>query len=512
MLFDVIPRNFFGPLAAPGKTVYWECLCRLFEVTNRQLSFGVERDVLVDELQFYFDSAMAADVPVTETSPYSCSENRAKKAERADNGRNAVHLTDTNEPQERNDTQGQESFIEWDGADADSMSSRDKANFILRRLENYGWISVETDYSYVQRVSFRDYAVQIMKTLLNIQEEKKTEYQGYIYTIYNLARAGLDSPGVGLLQIVENTDALLTGLKSLNANIKRYIDDLTKHSTVAEILDALLNDYYSNVVDKAYHRLLTSDNVSKFRPEILERLEANSRSPRYLKKASAEIASLREISEEEAREQVLSMLHDVIEAFRRMDDILGEINKKNTNYQRAAINRARFLLSSSEDVRGQLKEILTFLNERITEKQLDYNAIYELEEMDGLIRVFSWDYLDMDSLYSPIEGKKEFAPEKVEVPVPDLALRQEKRRKMKERLARVLSPQKIEAYVEEQLGERKQMYASELPLEEGDTFIRVIYIRLYGQRKNMNYELEMKQVTEKDGFRFRDFLIRRRSS
>jgi len=502
MLFDVIPRNFFGPLAAPGKTVYWECLCRLFEVTNRQLSFGVERDVLVDELQFYFDSAMAADLPTDETSSQNRSADSASNGAPADNRRGAVHLTDTDELHEAS--------MEWDGADAGSMSSRDKANFILRRLENYGWISVETDYSYVQRVSFRDYAVQIMKTLLNIQEEKKTEYQGYIYTIYNLARAGLDSPGVGLLQIVENTDALLTGLKSLNANIKRYIDDLTKHSTVAEILDALLNDYYSNVVDKAYHRLLTSDNVSKFRPEILERLEANSRSSRYLKKASAEIASLREISEEEAREQVLSMLHDVIEAFRRMDDILGEINKKNTNYQRAAINRARFLLSSSEDVRGQLKEILVFLNERITEKQLDYNAIYELEEMDGLIRVFSWDYLDMDSLYAPIEGKKEFAPEKVEVPVPDLALRQEKRRKMKERLARVLSPQKIEAYVEEQLGDRKQMYASELPLEEDDTFIRVIYIRLYGQRKNMSYELEMKQVMEKDGFRFRDFLIRRR--
>ena len=67
-------------------------------------------------------------------------------------------------------------------------------------------------------------------------------------------------------------DALITGLKSLNANIKRYIDELTKHSTVAEIMDALLNDYYTNVVDKAYHRLLTSDNVSKFRPEIIERM------------------------------------------------------------------------------------------------------------------------------------------------------------------------------------------------------------------------------------------------
>lgn len=463
MLFDILPPNFFSPLAAPGKVVYWECICRLFAVTNRQLSFGVERDVLVDELQFYFDSSMAAGLPE-----------------------------------------------EGEGAGAEGMSSRDKANFILRRLEGYGWIGVDTDHSYIQRVNFRDYAVQVIKTLLAVSEERKTEYQGYIYTIYSLARAGSENPGIGLLQIMENTDALLTGLKSLNANIKRYIDELTKHSTVAEIMDALLNDYYSNVVDKAYHRLLTSDNVSKFRPEILERLEANSRSSRFLNKASGEIAELREMSLEEAREQVLSMLHEVIAAFRQMDEILSEINRKNTRYQRAAINRARFLLSSSEDIRGQLKEILTHVGGQITEKKLDCNAVYELEETDKLIRIFSWEYLDLDSLYAPVEGRKEFVPEPVELAQADGELREEKRRKMLEKLGRILSPERIEEYVDEILGDRTVMTASELPLEEGDTFVRLIYIRLYGQRKRMNYQLELKEITEKSGFRFRDFLIKRR--
>ncbi len=506
MLFDVVPSNFFAPLAAPGRAVYWECLCRLFAVTSRQLSFGVERDVLVDELQYYFDSSMSADIIDDSTLP---------DAVQADSGISGSRKMKSRKSADKQGLDTESSALQYEDdlveeMDTGSMTSRDKANFILRRLEKYGWISVETDYSYVQRVNFRDYAVQIMKTLLAVSDEKKAEYQGYIYTVYSLARAGTENAGIALLQIVENTDALLTGLKSLNANIRRYIDDLTKHSTVSEILDALLNDYYSNVVDKAYHRLLTSDNVSKFRPEIVDRLETHSRSGRYMKKASEEIAAMREISEEEAREQVLSMIHDVIEAFRRMDEILEEINKKNTRYQRAAINRARFLLSSDDDIRGQLKEILTFLNEQITERQLDYNAVYELEEMDRLIRVFSWDYLDTDSLYSPVEGQKQFVPEKVDLPIPDRALREKKRQEMQDRLARVLSPQKIGEYVETQLGTKNQMKASDLPLDEGDTFIRVIYIRLYGQRKDMNYRLELGRVIEKDGFRFRDFIISRK--
>ena len=459
MLFDVIPENFFSPLAAPGKIVYWECICRLFSVTSKQLSFGVERDVLVDELQYYFESTMSADIP------------------------------------------GEE--LEETG----SMTSRDKANFMLRRLESYGWIYTDVDYSYVQRVNFRDYAIQIIKSLIGVSEERRAEYQGYIYTIYNLARAGGTNPGLGLLQIVENMDALITGLKSLNANIKRYIDELTKHSTVAEIMDALLNDYYTNVVDKAYHRLLTSDNVAKFRPEIIERLEANSRRERFLNGAAEEIAELREISREEARELVLELLHEVIDAFRSMDEILDEINKKNTRYQRAAINRARFLLSSSEDIRGQLKEIMTFMNERIQEQNLDYNAVYELEETDRLIKIFYWDYLDMDSLYAPVEGKKEFVPQETPLLIPDEASRDEKRRQMRLKLERTLSPEKITAYVKAQLGDRNSMLASELPLSEEDTFIKMIYIRLYGQRKRVGYRLEMKNTVEKEGFRFRDFLI-----
>ncbi|MBQ7840110.1 MAG: hypothetical protein IJ390_06460 [Lachnospiraceae bacterium] len=459
MLFDIIPENFFGPLAAPGKRVYWECICRLFAVTSKQLSFGVERDILVDELQYYFDSSMAAD------------------------------------------------FTQGELEEAGGLSARDKANFMLRRLESYGWIYVDVDHSYVQRVNFRDYAVQIIKTLLAVSEERRTEYQGYIYTIYNLVRAGTSNPGLGLLQIAENMDFLITGLKSLNANIKRYIDELTKHSTVAEIMDALLNDYYSNVVDKAYHRLLTSDNVSKFRPEILERLEANSKSKRYLNAAAKEIAELKEISEEEAGELVLEILHEVIDAFRRMDEILDEINKKNTRYQRAAINRARFLLSSGEDIRGQLKDILSYMNQQIQEKSMDYNMIYEMEEMDRLIKLFSWDYLDMDSLYAPVEGKKEFVPQPMQIIAANEKVRSEKRRLMQEKLERVLSPEKISQYVKEQLDGNRKMLASRLPLDQEDAFIRLIYIRLYGQRKNMNYRLELKDVVEKDGFRFRDFEI-----
>ena len=54
-MFRIIPGNFFVPLSSPNRIVYWECICKLFSVMEHQLSFGVEREVLADELEYYFD-------------------------------------------------------------------------------------------------------------------------------------------------------------------------------------------------------------------------------------------------------------------------------------------------------------------------------------------------------------------------------------------------------------------------------------------------------------------------
>lgn len=458
-MFQVISENFFVPLASPNKMIYWECLVKLFSVMNHQLSFGVERDVLVQELQYYFEQEQAVSIE-------------------------------------------EEGF--------DGKNSRDQANWMLRRLEYYGWIDIETDKSYVQRASFKEYAVKIIKTLLEIEEGKQIEYQGYIYTIYSLVRSSTDNPGIVLLSILENTDMLITGLKNLNSSIKHYIDELTKYKTPAEIMDVLFNDYIENIVDKAYHRLLTSDNVSKFRPEIVERLESKSRSKAYIEKASAELASIREISIEQAVELVYQYIHEIIDAFRNMDDILEEINQKNTQYQKAAINRAKFYLIGGEDVRGQLKEILSELNERINADSMELGGIYRITFLDELIRIYSSGVLDEKSLYVPIEGKKEFKPVELADELPDMELRQEKLKKMMEKMERVLNPQKIDLYVQKCMKDRKEILASELPLRTTEDFVHMIYVRLYGQRKNMKYEITPGKDITVNGYQFRDYVIRKK--
>ena len=69
-------------------------------------------------------------------------------------------------------------------------------------------------------------------------------------------------------------------------------------------------------------------------------------------------------------------------------------------------------------------------------------------------------------------------------------------------------PEKIECYVKEHVGENGEIQASQLPMENAEDFVKIIYVRLYGQRKNMGDTVETGEEIEQKGYRFRNFTIR----
>jgi hypothetical protein len=141
---------------------------------------------------------------------------------------------------------------------------------------------------------------------------------------------------------------------------------------------------------------------------------------------------------------------------------------------------------------------------------MELGGIYRIAYLDELIKIYSSSVLDERSLYVPIEGKKEFKPVALANDLPDVKLRQEKLQKMMEKMERVLNPQKIDHYVIDCLKGRKEMKASELPLATTEDFVHLIYVRLYGQRKNMKYEIETGNDIAVNGYRFKDYAIRKK--
>lgn len=127
------------------------------------------------------------------------------------------------------------------------------------------------------------------------------------------------------------------------------------------------------------------------------------------------------------------------------------------NIKEYAVRIIKTLLEIAENT-----ELLIGFNEEITKEQMNLGGICRIDFLEELIRIYSVSCLDEKSFYSPVEGRKEFKPQEITEAEPDLELRQEKLRRMAQKMQKVLSPAKINTYVRAQLGEKKELLAMRL--------------------------------------------------
>src|SRR5690606_1541520 len=116
-------------------------------------------------------------------------------------------------------------------------------------------------------------------------------------------------------RVVENTEELITGLKKLNTNIKKYIDAITNEKTAGEIVQDFFV-YHKDIGSKAYHRIKTSDNISHFRTSIIENLYNILNDKNIFERAVLGYMEIEQVEEKvEAEDLLRGKILNVISAF-----------------------------------------------------------------------------------------------------------------------------------------------------------------------------------------------------
>ncbi len=462
-LFDVIPDKFFSILSSAKKNIYADCIFIIYKILQNNTSFGIEREVLVDALSDYFENYEEKNIFLEE-------ENNLK-------------------------------------------NSRDNANFIIRRLKDYGWIDIETMSNYEEIVNLQDYSISIIQTLDSLMNNEKLEYQGYVYTIYSILYGNENiNKSIMLEQVYENTNKLISGLKTLNSNIKKYIEKISDKENAKEIIQLFLDDYNQNIIDKGYHRLKTSDNVSKFRPKIIDKLEEIKKDKNTIESICNELVKMeKETDFESAYERTLNLLNDTINRINDIDYIINEIDGKNSQYIRVSIARIKLLLNSSKDLGGKINNILKYMADKIIDNDIDIKE-ENFEELEKIFSVFTQNFVDEQSLYTSNEGKKEFKPEKINKSSKmSPKERKNKIESIKEKNKNRLSRKNIDEYVINILKDKKVVNASMLPIENSKDFVKIIYILLYSKSHLVSYNVEkLNNTVTINNFTFNDFEIWRK--
>lgn len=456
-IFKIVPDNFFSVLSSPNKIIYMRIISLIYSLVQNGLSYGIDKEILVDEIEDYL---------------------------------NATNLYVVDEEEIKN--------------------NRDKANFFIRKLIDTGWIHSDNTADYRLIINFHDYAIKILESFIKIANKESLEYQGNIISIYTLLYSN-EKSGVVIKQVFENTKGLISGLKNLNSNIVIYINRLTKQKTPEEIVEELFGNYTKDIIDKSYHRLKTSENISKYRPKIINKLKENLENNLFIEEAATFYREAEEIeSYEEAIARVKEIINSIIDAFEELDDIIDDIDKKNAKYIKAAVTRAKFLLNNTKDMTGLIKGILSYVSERYKELDLKLSSDY-LEEITDLFTLYSYNYIDETSLYTANEGKKSFKPNKIEKVSLSKEDRAKKIAEFKKKQEKQFSIKKVNKIVLDILKDRDSFNTSEIKINSIDDFIKIIYIRLYGNNPLSKYKIKkLNDTYSQSDFKFNNFEVWRK--
>lgn len=433
-LFDILPADFFKPLTSKYRQEYADCIMQLFNAFKPEISYGVNREIVVKELTDYFeadDTEMSFD--------------------------DEVYVSD----------------------------AREKANGVIAILKKCGWIEYEQETNHQINVILCEYAIPVINSMNCIIREEEAEYQGIISQIHaSLQNEELYGKPYELIikGVQENTERLLSELKKLNASIKRHMDQQTNDMDAEEILDHFF-EYHQNIGSKAYLRMKTSENISYFRTAIIERIERMMESTEIMERATAGYMEVEEIEDQEkAYDAVISMLIDIKSSFYRLDDIIDEIDRKHARYMRSAVMRARFLLATGNNLEGKLAQIIDLYVQQLNRG--------EEESFEGLFSLYPQNYISPESLQTiPVTKKmdtiSEFSNQAQMSEADRLLYKEALKRRNRSRFSR----KNINEYVVNLLGDRDKIPVTEVPVESVRDLIRIIYISIYSGNRSNNYEI-----------------------
>lgn len=395
-------------------------------------------------------------------------------------------------------------FLDDEGNDISKSSSREKALNKLNLFKRNGWLIEEKIENYVDIIQFDDNALIILKALEDISNNSAPkEYTGYIYVIDSLLRTFDYNQGVSLLErIYDNTETLMNRLRGLNSSIKKYLTRLLNEDSedANKLLQMLLNEYQDNIINKAFSNLKLNDNPSKFKNQILSKLNeigSNEGMKQLVQNYKTTKSSTMDDQEiEEVIYKQIDYVYGIIEGLQK--NILT-IDDKNSKYLNSSKSKLSFILSDSFDVEGKIDNILKLMKHQ--KKDEFYEDAFGLYKM-GI--------LDHESLYKPRVYKEPIITVKLqEKPNVD----QKFVDRVNERLFKenIFSIQKINRYVGTLLEKQTVIKSSDLIFETSDDITRLILIQLYSHHDQMCYQTEALDsiVTTRD-IEYKDFKIIKR--
>lgn len=442
-LFNHIPENLFSVLAGPLKELHAALLLLIYDQYCRSI-YTLPRETIMDLFCEYLEMV---------SGPEEWPED------------------------------------DWEGQPV--YSTRERGAQLLRKFMDTKWIVQEQHYDYTFKISLPDYSVFLLETMEKIRTGYRMEFRGRVLSVYQNLTGEESMTYIALQQAQESTAELIKGLTGLNHSIKKYTEKLLDYKNPYEIISQIFDEYQTKVLGEQYYRLKTSEHISKYRTGILSRVkEWQTNRTEIVAQAARMVEEKQAGSRIDAENILYGWLDFIEESFMSMDEILEEIDRRNTRYARSAVEKLRFQLQQGRGVEQQLVMLLRGLARQARQKGEQEEVAPEVARS---IRLFRQQVVDEQSIKLPPGEKKAHAPQLLQLVEVDRELRDSKLEKFRQRVQEEITLDEINRYVETLLREKETLPLSEIPLQSRKHWVMLIYILLYSRSRRAGYKLTGKR-------------------
>jgi len=370
-----------------------------------------------------------------------------------------------------------------------AKNARERAFQLLRRLVDTGWFNLEPEPDYTFRISVPDYAVILLDAMDKIRTGYRVEFRGRVLSIYQNLTGQEGFSYVALQQAYESAVDLINGLKSLNHSIKNYTEKLLETDDVRSILNQIFDEYQANVLGDQYHRLKTSEHISKYRIGILKRIrEWQSNRPEIYNQSEMMVKE-KQAADRGAAENILYEWLEYLENCfgEEMDKLLREIDHRNARYARSAAERLRLKLHGEKGKGQDIFTVLYYLGELAREQG---EKTLTPDKISTALALSPQAFVDSQSPRKPPVRRQPHKPQPLPATPISAEVRKQKLARFGARIAQEITVEQVNNYVLEMLAGRDECPLEQLPLETSDHWVKLIYIILYSRSKKARYHLE----------------------
>ncbi len=447
-LFDIIPENYFGLFGGKNKAIYLDSLMVLYSLLESDEAF-IKKSDFIKTLR-----------------------ERGKELENF-----------SYEDEELDSTEDNSLLAE---------TATGKASYIVKRLEETGWIDVMMDPdTFEESIIMPQYSILILKAFKDIISDEESPYMALVHSTYSELKLEDEEQDelmyATLSRCYDNTKRLKVELITINHSIRIFQNRLSKLFDTNRVLHDYFDVYKNKIVDRYYHPLKTFDSVAKFKRPIIKILDRwlNDRILREKIIRQAQVSNPTE-TREAMQADVIEKINYITDTYEKLNLTISSIDKENNAYTKSSANKILYLNNNDKTIKGHLENILKEYAKNINDPR---NLRKILSKMQDSIYFYEQGYINGDSLTLPILRKirEDDLPMEL-VSFDDAAdfLMSD----FIEETRLIFTDEKVYGFMELAFGDKNEINISEIPIVDTDAFICLILAVIKKDDENCFYWVE----------------------